>query len=141
MINPFVGSWKLLSAVYERDGQAAYPFGPEPVGLLIYDDLGNMSVQIMHSARADPAEAKPAGHKRAAFAGYLGYFGTYEVSEADQLIVHHVQGSTLRHWVGSVQERSYEFSGNRLTLSAPATTDQAGAQAVLIWERIELQKQ
>jgi hypothetical protein len=75
MTNPFVGSWKLLSAVYERDGQAAYPFGPEPVGLLIYDELGNMSVQIMHSSRADSSDSKSVRVNRAAFSGYLGYYG------------------------------------------------------------------
>lgn len=141
MTNPFVGSWRLISAIYERDGRAAFPFGRHPVGLLIYDDLGNMSVQIMHPHYADSAHTPDTAGQRAAFAGYLAYFGACEISETETMVRHYVQGSTLRHWVGSVQERTYEFSGNRLTLSAPATTDQAGAQAVLIWERIEPEKQ
>lgn len=139
--HPLIGSWRLISAVYERDGRAAFPFGHHPVGLLIYDEHGNMTVQIMHRHYADSGHTRDTAGQRAAFAGYLAYFGTCEFIEAERLVRHHVQGSTLRHWVGSVQERTYELSGHRLTLSAPATTDQTGAQAVLIWERIEPEKQ
>lgn len=138
--HPLIGSWRLVSASYERDGRAAFPFGRSPVGLLIYDEHGNMSVQIMHRHYTDSGHTRNTG-QRAAFAGYLAYFGACEISEAEKLVRHYVRGSTLRHWVGSVQERTYELSGNRLTLSAPATTDEAGAQAVLIWERIESEKQ
>ncbi|HZS04606.1 MAG TPA: lipocalin-like domain-containing protein [Blastocatellia bacterium] len=141
MSNPFVGSWKLLSAVYERDGRTAYPFGREPVGLLIYDDVGNMAVQIMRLNRDDAPRAKTSegdrAEKRASFEGYLAYFGGYEINEAEKTVSHYVRGSTLPHWVGSVQKRAYEFSGNWLTLSAPATSDKSGAEAVLVWERIE----
>lgn len=137
MSNPFVGSWKLISAVYERDGQTAFPFGADPVGLLIYNDLGHMSVQIMQRNRTtDEARPPQQENGRAAFAGYLGYFGRYEIRADEGTVMHHVAGSTLPHWVGGVQVRNYEFSGRQLTLSAPATRKGQGAMAILVWERL-----
>jgi hypothetical protein len=133
-----IGSWKLLSAEYRHGETLAHPFGRDPVGLLIYDNAGNMTVQIMH--RDYPQRSvvqKDTLSGRAAFEGYLGYFGRYEIRETENTVMHYVTGSTLTHWVGSVQRRTYECSGNQLTLSTPAMQDQKGALAVLIWQRVE----
>lgn len=139
MKNELLGSWKLVSAVYERNGRLAYPFGKDPVGLLVYDDVGNMTVQIMQRNYADLASSRTQTSKagRAAFEGYLGYFGTYEINEAEKIVTHRVQGSTLAHWVGTLQIRAYEFESGQLKLSTTATTDEEkGAVAVLVWELI-----
>ncbi|HYE73383.1 MAG TPA: lipocalin-like domain-containing protein [Blastocatellia bacterium] len=139
MKNELIGSWKLVSAVYERNGRIAYPFGKDPIGLLVYDNVGNMTVQIMqrnYAVISSPRmQASKAG--RAAFDGYLGYFGTYEINEAERIVMHRVLGSTLAHWVGTLQIRAYEFESGQLKLSTTATTDEEkGAIAVLVWERI-----
>jgi hypothetical protein len=137
----FAGAWRLVTAEYRHGGGVlGYPFGPNPVGLLMYDAAGNMSVQIMQPNRAALADAN-AGQRaedegRAAFDGYLGYYGTYRLLPDEQTIIHHLTGSSLAHWVGTEQVRGYEFSGNRLTLSAQATRNKSGALAVLVWERI-----
>lgn len=132
-----IGSWKLLRAEYRHGETVAHPFGQEPVGLLVYDALGNMTVQIMHrDYTLRRAGQKDSESGRAAFEGYLGYFGRYEIREAENTVVHDVAGSTLPHWVGSRQSRVYEFSENLLRLSSPATNDQQGALAVLVWERL-----
>ncbi|MFN0123435.1 MAG: lipocalin-like domain-containing protein [Blastocatellia bacterium] len=137
----FAGAWKLLSAVYERDGQQAFPFGQAPVGLLFYDAAGNMAVQIMSRQYIEEGQQGRGQDGRASFAGYLAYFGTYEIDAAASRIIHHVSGSTLAHWVGGIQTRQYHFPeehhGDCLILSAPATRDGQGAAAVLTWERLQ----
>lgn len=139
--NPFVGTWRLVTAEYQRDGKVlAYPFGPNPVGLLMYDAAGNMSVQLIQPNRATLADVgareRAEDEGRAAFDGYLGYYGTYEILPHDQIIIHRLTGSSLLHWIGTEQVRRYDFSGNCLTLSAQATRDKSGAVAVLVWERM-----
>lgn len=74
---------------------------------------------------------------KAAFEGFIAYFGTYEINEEKGTVIHHVRGSSFPNWVGSDQIRFYEFSGDRLTLRTPPM--QAGGITVtslLIWERI-----
>jgi hypothetical protein len=137
----FAGAWRLVTAEYRHGGKVlGYPFGPNPVGLLMYDAAGSMSVQIMQPNRAALADAdarrKAEDESRAAFDGYLGYYGTYEILPHEQTVIHRLTGSSLPHWVGTEQVRGYEFSGRRLTLSAQATRDKSGALAVLVWERI-----
>ncbi len=133
----FPGSWKLISAEYRGATQTAYPFGTDPEGLLIYDPAGWMSVQIMHRDYGQEIQAaNPSTNKnRASFNGYLGYFGTYELDEKNSQVFHRVAGSTLAHWVGSVQQRSYEFVDEKLIFSSPATSKGEEILAVLAWVR------
>jgi len=138
----FVGTWKLVSFEMRRsDGQTVYPFTKNIVGVLNYDAGGNMSAQLMRPDR--PAFAANDHMKgtseeiKAAFEGYISYFGTYEVNKEKGTVTHHVKGSLLPNWVGSDQVRFFELSGNRLTLRTPPI--QAGGITVtslLIWERI-----
>lgn len=98
----FVGTWKLES--YERrsaTGGITRPYGEHPVGQLMYDAAGHMSAQLM----------APDG-------GYLGYFGTYTVLDAENTVLHRVEGCVRLNWVGSDQRRAYEFTGDRLILTA-----------------------
>lgn len=133
----FLGSWKLISAEYRGATQIAYPFGTDPVGLLIYDPAGWMSVQIMRRDYGQEVITPNHSDKknRASFNGYLGYFGTYEFDEKNAQAFHRVTGSTLSHWVGSVQQRSYEFVDEKLIFSSPATSKGEEIMAVLTWVR------
>ena len=56
---------------------------------------------------------------RAAFNGYVGYYGTYTVVPASGTVAHHLRGASYPNWVGSDQVRHYRFEGSRLTLSTP----------------------
>jgi len=140
--NEFVGTWKLVSFEMRRsDGQVVYPFTKNVVGVVSYDAKGNMSVQLMLPER--PAFAindqmrGTSEEIKAAFEGYVAYFGTYKIDEEKGTVTHHVKGSMFPNFVGLDMVRFFEFSGNRLTLRAPPI--QAGGIAVtslLIWERI-----
>jgi len=138
----FVGTWKLVSFEMRRsDGQTVYPFSKNVIGVLHYDAGGNMSAQLMLPERPafainDQMKGTPEEIK-AAFEGYMAYFGTYEINEEKGTVTHHVKGSMFPNWVGSDLVRFLELSGNRLTLRAPPI--QMGGIAVtslLIWERM-----
>ncbi len=63
--------------------------------------------------------------------GIASYFGTYDVDESTQIVVHHVEVAINPAWPGTDLKRSYKCSGDRLTLSV-AYPDGA---ILLVWER------
>ncbi|HQN18174.1 MAG TPA: lipocalin-like domain-containing protein [Syntrophobacteraceae bacterium] len=140
--DPFTGAWKLIACEFKSaDGHIDFPFGHNPLGMIIYDASGNMAVQII---RADlpkfVSDDKYNGTReevKAAFEGSLAYFGRYEVDEAAGTVTHHVVGSSFPNWTGSDQTRYFLFSGKQLTLSAPPMPiGSAMASGVLVWERL-----
>jgi lipocalin-like protein len=136
-----VGTWRLVS--YEgRDstGKVQYPLGEHVSGLLVYDAAGNMSAHVMRTDRPlfaakDPGRGTDT-EVRAAFEGYISYFGTYSVDRQEQTVTHQVVGASYPNWIGNDQLRFYKFDGPRLLLSTPPLV--LGGQSfeyVLIWER------
>jgi hypothetical protein len=140
-----VGTWRLVS-IEERDaeGKLVVPmdYGTEPIGLLMYDTTGHMSAQAMRRGRArlpsDDVHLAPPELAKAAFVGYNGYFGRYEVREQEGLVIHHVEGSMIPNWEGGQQFRKFTLTGDRLVLEPPAI-QAAGQKRVrrLTWERVK----
>jgi hypothetical protein len=135
----FLGVWRLIRCQRTyKDGRTDYPYGENPVGRITYDRAGRMSAQLMRPGRrstlppgvnlisgnASPEEVREAVN------GFIAYFGTFDVDEAAQTVIHHVQASLVPSWVGTDLKRTYRFDANRLLLTA------AGANVVeLTWER------
>jgi hypothetical protein len=74
---------------------------------------------------------------RAAFDGFIAYFGTYTVDAAAGTVTHHVLAASYPNWVGGDQVRYYKFAGPRLVLSTPPF--QEGGRPVTttaVWERV-----
>ena len=125
-----VGVWELESIVDTTDyGQPPQWMGAHPTGLIVYAENGQMSVQIMRDPRPTISPAypwTPDGQKllatvadadvRDAFVGYYGYFGTYEVDQVTQTVVHHLRGSLRPNEVGQSYTRRFELSGDTLAL-------------------------
>jgi hypothetical protein len=139
----FTGTWKLISNEFRQsDSQTTYPYGRDAVGILMYDDKGHFSAQMMRLNRplftsGDNLQGTPAEIK-AAYEGFIAYYGVYEVNQEKHTIIHHAEGCSFPNWVGTAQKRFYEFSNNRLTLSTPPIL--FGSQeitAALTWERVE----
>jgi hypothetical protein len=133
----FAGVWKLLSCELKAsNGDISYPYGEQPVGRLIYDKAGRMSALLMRPGRRS---SYTSGRLREstredlveALTGFTAYFGTYDIDESSRTVIHHVQASIYPSWVGTDLKRTYEFSGNRLTLTA------VSGQGVmrLVWKR------
>lgn len=139
----FLGVWKLVSCESKdtRTGTVQYPYGTNPVGRLTYDDGGRMSAQVMkpnRRANVAPTAASSAiagisaDEMREVLAGYIAYFGTFNIDEATRTVIHHVDACLIPSWVGTEQRRAYSFAGrNRLTLAA--VRDQA--VNTLVWQR------
>lgn len=136
-----VGSWRLVSyETHTRTGEVSAIFGPSPVGRLMYDGAGRMSVHIMDPRRKRFASNDRLVHTseelKQAFDGYFGYFGTYTVDEAASTVTHHIAGASFPNFVGADQKRFLILSGKRLKLSTPPTL-RGGTEVTihLLWER------
>ena len=131
-----IGNWRLLSYVTtEKDGKRGSPYG-NAVGRLMYDERGNMAGQVMRPGRArvELGEGN-AQQVRAAYLGYIAYFGTYQIAADGQSVVHHVDGSLNPAWVGGAQVRRMRFEGERLILSADVQKNGQTVTHTLTWER------
>lgn len=136
-MNELVGNWALVSYVTDNpDGSQGQPYG-EAVGRLTYDAHGNMSGQVMRPGRA-PVVQGPRGldEVRAAYGGYIAYFGTYQFNAARDTVVHHVEGALNPAWVGGDQVRRVRFEGGLLILSTEVPKGGALIRHTLTWKRI-----
>ena len=136
----FLGVWKLIR--FERkftDGRIDYPYEEKPVGRITYDKAGRMSAQLMRPGRRStvaPGTSFVTGKAsaeeiREAVEGFIAYYGTFDVDESTQTVIHHVQACLVPSWVGTDLKRIYRFDANRLVLTAAATT----GTLELVWER------
>jgi hypothetical protein len=134
--NRLIGSWRLVSYETEEQGRGeGQPYG-DAVGRLSYDENGNMAGQVMRPGRAKVSLGEGnAQQVRAAYLGYIAYFGTYEVAPDGKSVVHHVQGALNPAWVGGDQVRALRFEGDRLVLSADVRKSGAVVTHVLTWEK------
>ena len=107
-----VGTWKLISIDWvDSNGEVTRAdewMGKNPIGVIIYDPIGYMSVQLMRNPKEKEA------HER-----FYAYFGTYEVKGKEGLVSHHVQGGLWLSEVGVTLERKFKISGNRLMITTP----------------------
>ena len=125
-----VGTWRLVSITESRRQESR---GDKPIGLIFYDDKGNMAVQIM----PDRPRAKFAGtlptpdEARDAILGYTAYFGTYTVDEKLQTVTHNRSGNINPSGLGDFVRR-YEFLSEDRIVLRPLET-----KAGLTWERVK----
>ena len=139
----FVGVWTLVSAVWTHsDGKVIHLFGPDAVGRLMYTTNGHMFAIVMRRHRTqfasgDARRGTPEEIK-AAYEGYIFYYGTYEVDDKEGVVIHHVERSSFPNWDGGDQRRFFEFSGKRLKLwHDPILIEGVEITGTLIWERVE----
>lgn len=136
MSEPLIGNWTLVSYdAVAPDGTRSLPFG-QAVGRLSYDEHGNMSGQVMRPGRAPVTLAEGAQQVRAAYTGYIAYFGTYEVNDARDTVTHHVQGALNPSWVGGTQVRRMRFDGARLELQADVRKGAQTITHILTWRKL-----
>lgn len=137
-----IGSWKLIS--YEdrpADGDAVYPYGQAPAGLLIYDASGHMAVQIMKTPPPDVAtddwDRFTTREKVALFDGYVAYFGRFEIDSTRKVVTHLPIADLSRLYIGKREERHYRLTGNSLTLSETWVQSDKRWSGVRVFERLK----
>ena len=140
----FHGTWRLLACEGRwSDGRVSFPYGEKPDGILLYDGKGIFAGQIMAPGRPCFATGNllkgSNDEVRAAFEGYVAYYGSYDVDESEGLMIHQVEGSFFPNWIGERQIRKFEFTDNgRLQLSTmPIKGSRADLTVVLLWERAD----
>jgi hypothetical protein len=72
---------------------------------------------------------------RAAFEGYVAYFGTF-CTEGDDVVVHSIDASLFPNLEGTNQKRFIDLNDKYLTLASPPTT--VGGKeytARIMWQR------
>ena len=141
LANRLVASWRLISSEgISTDGTVTLDQGPEPLGRLILDDAGRMSVHLVNPTRRRFASGdflRPTPEElKEAWDGYFGYFGTYTVEESAGVLTFHVAGAAYPNYIGTDQRRFFVLDGNRLTLrTPPERAGGADITYVIVWER------
>jgi hypothetical protein len=113
----FVGTWKLASIEARSEAgeweASSFPFTGTPVGILIYDSVGNMAVQITGNPRGQENSPEVPGMVN----GYIAYYGSYEVDPQAGTVTHHRRGH-INPDLGSLSVvRLFSFSEDVLTLT------------------------
>jgi Lipocalin-like domain len=142
--NPFVGTWQLRDAYALSDSGARLPspLGERVIGLIMYDDAGNMSAQLASAERpqfsARTPNETPDPEFKSAFLSFTSYWGRYRIDHAAGTVTHTVTGASAPSWPGSEQLRYFELNGNLLTLKTPPIRGRDGVKLVqqLVWEKI-----
>jgi hypothetical protein len=143
-----IGAWRLVGIDYSGpNGALADPvFGPNPQGIIIYDQSGWMSVQIVTANR--PAIARPATRTSrvvtpddaklaaVAFDTYYAYFGTWDYNADTSVITHHLNSSLLPYETGLEYRREVTFDGVHLKLIARSQETGEERHRTLVWMRV-----
>jgi hypothetical protein len=127
----FVGTWRLISIV--SNGQMDSNRGPHPTGVIYYDGVGNMALQIMPDRVRPKYAASPLTPEeaKAVLTGYSAYFGTYTVKEDARTVTHHIKGSINPGQLGD-GVRQYEFAPDERLILGPV----GNPTSRLTWERM-----
>lgn len=138
--NPLVGTWMLVSNnVTFPDGNKMQPFGPNPVGMLVFDGAGRYSLQICRPGRAKFASNNrvkgTSEENQATVAGCNPHWGKYAVDAKEGVIVFNIEHGLFPNWDGVQQKRKYTISGNELKYAVAQSS--AGGTAEVIWRKAE----
>lgn len=130
-----VGSWSYVSAVNTRaDGTKVDTFGPNPGGLLMFDNNGRYaSVAVRPGVpkfASNNREAGTAEENMVAMHGSLAHFGTYTVNEADHSVTLHIEYSSFPNWNGTEQRRPVTIAGDEMKYIVPMPSSGTGTSEV-----------
>jgi len=125
----FVGHYELLSFIsYAEDGSAT---DNEYEGRITYDAFDNMTAQGMPKNLPARAAASTENVR-----GGFAYYGDVTWDVANQIVIHHVQGSPSRgSWVGEDNVRHYEWENGLLKLSIK--DPEGRITGTLIWRKYQ----
>ena len=121
-----VGTWALASAVIQSGDVKIEPFGPSPVGTLVFGSDGHYALIFLRRDLPKIASnnriSQTADESRAIAKGGIAHFGTYSVDETGKFFVFRIESSTFPNWNGAEQRRPFSLSGDELTYTSPGST-------------------
>lgn len=105
--NPLVGAWKLVSL--EEPGASGEIHRADCDGMFVFTADGRASVQVMY-------RSAPTGSTYAQ-GSYEASYGSYRIDD-HSTFTFHIDGALVRTLVGKDLKRSYEITGDRLTVKS-----------------------
>ncbi len=141
IIEKLVGTWSLLEwTAKSPEGEITYPFGRDAKGRIMYDRLGNMSVQLARNERSlfesDDPWIGTTEEIQTAFLGFFAYYGTYSLDEENRIITHHLGMCSFPNWIGTKQQRFFKFDGEKLILTTPPiVAEHVDKINILVWQK------
>jgi hypothetical protein len=138
VVSQFIGTWELVKwTAKPAEGELFYPFGRDAVGQIIYDATNGVIVSIMKKDRKAFASGDFLNGNveeiLSAYNGFVAYWGTYAIDQAERKVIHRIRISSFPNWVGQDQVREYDFQDDFLTLRASAI---GATQHELLWRKI-----
>ena len=136
-----LGTWVLVSWT-QVAGDLEEPglLGQDPIGQFMFASDGHMCFNAMRRTRPKLGgplpQAGTSEEKAAAYDGYIGYCGRYDVNEGDRSVTLRLDQSSFPNWTGTTQKRFVEVTGTRLRVITPPIPVR-GKQMVttIVWER------
>src|SRR5262245_63411427 len=115
----FLGTSTLVSwTQVAGDVEEHVLLGRDPVGQFMFTPDGHMCLSAMRRTRSKLGGSGPqAGtpeEKAAAYDGYIGYCGRYDVNEDERSVTFQLELSSYPNWTGSAQKRFVEVTGTRM---------------------------
>ena len=111
-----VGTWKLVSVVYEdaETRERAPVLGAHPLGYQIATPEGRWLALVTAEGRKVP---QTDAERAVALRTMISYTGRYRLE--DGKVITKVEAAWNEAWVGTEQTRAYRFEGDRLYLESP----------------------
>ena len=130
-----VGSWSFVSAVNIRaDGTKVDTFGPNPGGLLMFDDNGRYASVVVRPGvpkfASNNREAGTAEENKSAMQGSIAHVGRYTVDETDRSVTLHIEYSSFPNWNGTEQRRPITMAGDEMKYIVPTPSTGTGTSEV-----------
>jgi hypothetical protein len=132
-----IGTWDLIDNTNERDGVRTRPFGDPPVGQLMLDGAGRVSVFMSEPnlpmfLSGNRLRGTDAENKRVV-QGCLSVVGTYELLEGESTLILVARASTYPNLVGVPMRRPFRLDGSTQTWNVTEST--IGGSSVIVWKR------
>ena len=131
-----VGTWKLVSVVYEDQatGERTPIYGEHPKGIQIVTPQGRWLALMTAENRAVPATD---ADRAQALKTMIAYTGRYRVEGGK--VVTRVEAAWNEAWVGGEQIRAIRFDGDRLYIESPPmphpNIENKSVRVIVEWER------
>jgi hypothetical protein len=137
-----MGAWSLESYSDTTEGkEAVFPFGPKPIGLLIYTPDGYMSAQLMSPDRSLLDVGDWNGQTQSDFhesaRHFIAYSGEYQFDELTATVSHMPNVSFAPDLIGKQLKREVKLDGDRLTLTVVTSRVEGNSvKSSLCWLRL-----
>jgi hypothetical protein len=138
------GTWILVDRIDRAANGDVIPestLGQDPVGILVYDRVGNVAVQLMKRNRAATAgtaasEVPGSSNNTGSGNGYDAYFGKYRIDSRKHTVTHMLEGGISPADIGKSVTRTFQIVGDELRLSFETQNGGVAVRRTLRWRRV-----